>query len=98
MRRYPNYQSRQNVTTTQRPLRRSPGRNKAAEIITENANLRESPDVSGEIIREVTLGEKLILRDTPPVGAWYKVFDAETGQEGWLHGNTFKIVAAQRQR
>ena len=65
-----------------------------AEIIVENANLRESANASSEIIREVTLGERLVMSASQPVGAWYKVFDAKTRREGWLHGNTFKISDA----
>ena len=64
-----------------------------AEIIVENANLRESANASSEIIREVTLGERLVMSASQPVGVWYKVFDAKTRREGWLHGNTFKVVA-----
>jgi hypothetical protein len=63
-----------------------------AEIIVENANLREAPNASSAVIREVALGEKLALGNSRRVGPWYQVVDEETGREGWLHGNTFKIV------
>ncbi len=66
-----------------------------AEIISANANLHESPNASSKIIRKVTLTEKLVLSNSQPVGAWYKVLDTKTGREGWLHGNTFKIASTQ---
>ena len=67
-----------------------------AEITTKNANLRESPNLSSPVIRTVALGEKLVLADAEPVGAWYKVLDSKTKNECWLHGNTFKVVPAKK--
>lgn len=69
-----------------------------AEIITESANLREFPSTSSSIIREVAIGERLILADAEYVGAWYKVIDPKTKNEGWLHGNTFKFVSVEKKR
>lgn len=63
-----------------------------ALVITENANLRESPTVYSGSIREVGLNEKLLLIQEEPMGPWYKVFDSKTKIEGWLHGNTIEIV------
>ena len=73
-------------------------KNNLAQIITDSANLRESPNASSSIIREVALDEKLVLADAEPIGAWYKVIDAKTKSEGWLHGNTFKIVTVQKKQ
>jgi Domain of unknown function (DUF4852)/Bacterial SH3 domain len=66
-----------------------------AEIIVENANLRESPNATSNVIREVALGERFVLIDSQPVGAWYSVIDRKTKKEGWLHGNTFKVMTAR---
>jgi uncharacterized protein YgiM (DUF1202 family) len=77
----------QNQTKQSKPM---------AEIITEKANLRESPDSSSAIIREVVMGEKLTMSDKHPIGAWYKVVDVDIGSEGWLHGNTIKIVKVRK--
>jgi hypothetical protein len=63
-----------------------------AEIITTAASLRESPNIRGNVIREVSLGEQLILSDEESVGNWYKVIDKESQTEGWLHKTTFKII------
>lgn len=81
----------------QKPSKNQTKQNKpTAEIITENANLRESSNASSEVIREVAFGERFFLSDSQPVGAWYKVVDVKTRKEGWLHGNTFKIVTGNK--
>jgi Bacterial SH3 domain len=66
-----------------------------AKIIVKKANLRSEPNANSEVIREVGLGEKLVLVTEDSVGVWYKVLDLKTNSQGWLHGNNFKIIKAK---
>jgi hypothetical protein len=63
-----------------------------AEITVTAASLRETPNINGNVIREVSLKEQLILANEEPQGNWYKVVDKESQSEGWLHKTTFKII------
>ena len=63
-----------------------------AEITVTTASLRETPNINGTVIREVSLKEQLILANEEPQGNWYKVVDKESQSEGWLHKTTFKVI------
>lgn len=81
----------------------------AAIVKVEQANLRDRPGKSGSVVRTVNQGDLLTLIDATPVGPWYRVRDAKSDSEGWIHGNTIALLrttefapldppAAQRQR
>ena len=63
-------------------------RNKPAEVISENANLRKTSDQTGEVIIELPQGTTVkVLKQK---GAWFLVQAA--AEQGWLHGNTIKLI------
>ena len=51
-------------------------------------------DPDSEVIRKVSIGEKLTLVAEESTGKWHRVLDAKTNSEGWLNGYRFKIVKA----
>jgi Bacterial SH3 domain len=78
-----------------RNLEKSNANSSFAKIIVKKGNLRSEPNANSEVIREVGLGEKLVLVTEDSVGVWYKVLDLKTNSQGWLHGNNFKIIKAK---
>lgn len=59
---------------------------KSAMVITENANLRDTPNSAGTVIQTVAEGESVeVLKQK---GAWFYVLS--NGQKGWMHGNTIR--------
>ena len=66
-----------------------------AQII-KKSNLMTEANPRSEIIRKVTVGEKLVLVSEESTGVWYRVLDLKTNSEGWLNGNHFKIVKARK--
>jgi hypothetical protein len=67
-----------------------------AQIIVRKANLMSEANSNSEIIRQVLLGEKLVLCADKPVRSWYRVIDSQTNTKAWLNGNNFKIVKAKK--
>ncbi len=67
---------------------------KSVQIISENANVRESPFPVSPVIQTFAKGVRLFLADEEPVGAWYQVLIPDSNQTGWLHGDTIKILKA----
>lgn len=58
-----------------------------ATVITENANLRTSPNISSDVVTTVPQGAAVhIIRQTGP---WFYV--RWESQRGWLHGNTIEF-------
>ncbi len=58
-----------------------------ATVISENANLRVGPSMTGELIMTIPQGSSVkILRQTGP---WFRVSFGST--KGWLHGNTIEF-------
>lgn len=76
---------------TPRPLvSASPGNSKSATVISENANLRDTPATSGKVIQMVPEGASVeVIRQK---GAWFYV--SSSGQKGWLHGNMLRYENA----
>lgn len=60
---------------------------RTATVISEIANLRESPSQTGEIKQEIPVGTKVKVLDQK--GAWYVVRIED--QVGWIHGNTIRF-------
>lgn len=59
-----------------------------AVVISENANLRQTPDSNGEVIEMLAENTKTeVIRQK---GAWFYVRAA--GKTGWLHGNTIRLA------
>jgi hypothetical protein len=67
-----------------------------AKIIVNKSKLMSESNSNSEIIREVTLGEKLVLVSEEPVGIWYQVLDSKTNSQVWLNGNHFKIIKVKK--
>jgi hypothetical protein len=64
----------------------------AAIVRAEKANLRRSASISGGVVAVVSKGTLLSLVDATPVGPWYRVREAKTDSEGWVHGNTIALL------
>lgn len=60
---------------------------RTATVITERANLRESPSQEGVVKQEIAIGSPIKVLDQK--GAWYVVRIGDL--VGWLHGNTFRF-------
>jgi hypothetical protein len=67
-----------------------------AKIIVEKSKLMSQSNSNSKIIREVTLGERLVLVSDEPVGIWYPVRDSKTNSQGWLNSNHFKIIKVKK--
>lgn len=59
---------------------------RTATVISESANLRETPDSNGTVIQELPEGSE--LRIVKQKSAWF--FVKYGSQSGWVHGNTIK--------
>lgn len=65
-----------------------------AIVISENANLRQTPDANGEVIEMLAENTKTeVIRQK---GAWFYVRAA--GKTGWLHGNTIRLAGGRSQQ
>lgn len=60
---------------------------RAATVISERANLRDTPSAAGEVKREVAIGTSVKVLDRK--GAWYVVRIEDS--VGWMHGNTIRF-------
>ncbi len=60
---------------------------RTAIVISERANLRETPSQTGEAKQEVAVGTSIKVLDRK--GAWYVVRIDDL--VGWIHGNTFRF-------
>jgi hypothetical protein len=65
-----------------------------AVVKAVRANLREHPNKSAAVLREVRQGDVLTLVSSSPVGPWYNVRHKDTRVEGWIHGNSIVITNA----
>jgi len=64
-----------------------------AVVISEYANLRQTPDANGEVIEMLAENTKTeVIRQK---GAWFYVRAA--GKTGWLHGNTIRLAGRRPQ-
>ncbi len=68
--------------------------NETAVVKAVRANLRDHPNMSASVVREIRQGDVLTLVSSSPVGPWYNVRHKETGAEGWIHGNNIVITNA----
>lgn len=66
-----------------------------ALIVSQNANLRDAPSKSSNIIGVVIQENMVVLLDRESKDGWYNVIDIETSKEGWLHQSTLKITLAK---
>jgi hypothetical protein len=60
---------------------------RTATVISERANLRETPAQASEVKQEVAVGTNIKVLDRK--GAWYVVRIDDS--VGWMHGNTFRF-------
>ena len=62
-------------------------KSRVATVISENANIRLTPDANGDVVDTLEYGATVeILKQK---GAWFQVRYA--GTTGWLHGNTIRL-------
>lgn len=82
------------ASTEQKPVAKSNSSDEkmVAQIITENANIREAPFANSPIIQKIEKGARLFLADAEPTGAWYQVFLPDSDIAGWLYGSTVKLL------
>jgi len=66
-----------------------------AQIITQNANVRESPSTDSRVLKKTAKGTRFLLADSEPNGGWYQVFISHAKETGWLHGNTIKLITVK---
>lgn len=66
-----------------------------AQVIAQNANVRESPTTNSRVIQNAAKGTRFIVADAEPTGSWYQVFIPNTIEIGWLHGNTIKLITVE---
>lgn len=67
-----------------------------AQIVVKNTNLLRKPDINGDVVREVSFGEKFIMIVQQALGNWYYVMDLETNSRGWLYIRDAKIVQLEK--
>jgi hypothetical protein len=60
---------------------------RTATVISERANLRETPAQASDVKQEVAVGTSIKVLDRK--GAWYVVRIDDS--VGWMHGNTFRF-------
>ena len=60
---------------------------RTATVVSERANLRETPSQTGEVKQEVAVGTNIKVLDQK--GVWYVVRIEDS--VGWMHGNTFRF-------
>ncbi len=58
---------------------------------TTKANLRERPDTTSAVIKELKQGEVLALISRTPLGPWSNVIHVRSSTEGWINGNTIRV-------
>jgi hypothetical protein len=63
-----------------------------AVVKVVRANLRDHPNKSAAVLREIRQGDVLTLVSSSPVGPWYNVRHKDTGAEGWIHGNSIVLT------
>ena len=55
-----------------------------AFVTALKANIREEPNRTSAILKEVTRGEVLALVEREPTGTWYHVIHVDSAVEGWI--------------
>jgi uncharacterized protein YgiM (DUF1202 family) len=55
-----------------------------AFVVAPKANIREEPNKSSPVLKEVVRGEALSLIEREPTGTWYRVIHVESAIEGWI--------------
>jgi hypothetical protein len=65
---------------------------KNAIVISENANLRKTPNQNGEVAQ--TIAEGTNVEVFKQRGAWFYVHS--NGNTGWLHGNTIRLTGKEK--
>lgn len=65
-------------------------KSQTATVISENANIRLTPDTFGEVLETMEYGSTVeVVRQKGP---WFQVkFDGTTG---WMHGNTIRLTSS----
>ncbi len=55
-----------------------------AFVVAQRANIREEPNTSSRILKQVERGEVLALLERAPVSTWYKIIHVDSAVEGWV--------------
>ncbi len=62
-----------------------------AAVVVSPSVIRETANAAGKVILTVKRGVFLSLVDRQPTDNWYKVVQAESGDEGWIDGRSVVI-------
>ncbi len=60
-------------------------------VVVKDGAIRETTGLKGKILSNVKRGAFLSLVDKVPSANWYKVVEADTGNEGWIDGRFIVI-------
>lgn len=66
-----------------------------AQIIVKKTNLMSKANSNSKIIRQLVLGEKLVLTGKK-LGTWHQVFDSKSNSQGFLNRKNFKVVKTNK--
>lgn len=64
-----------------------------AQITAVKANLRSLPDANAPVLRTAERGEKFQIIEDIEKDGWFNIVDADTQEDYWLRGSTFKILS-----
>jgi hypothetical protein len=64
-----------------------------AQITAVKANLRSLPDANAPVLRIAERGEKFQLIEDIEQDGWFNIVDADTQEDYWIRGSTFKILS-----
>jgi hypothetical protein len=67
-------------------------------VVVSKANLREEPNTSSRVIRQLQNGEIVVLISGVPTGSWYNVIHVDSSEEGWINNSTIKIKYTERRK
>jgi hypothetical protein len=65
-----------------------------AFVVALKASMREEPNASSRVLREMERGEALALMEREPSGTWYKVIHVDSAVEGWVDEKSVVIKLA----
>lgn len=63
-------------------------------ITTAQGNLRETPDLNGNILDVLKINTQLFVYSAELTNDFYKVIDISNDQEGWIHKNLIRLAKA----
>lgn len=61
-------------------------------LTTKQANLREAPDKTSEVLDQLKANSQLFIYSIETTDEYYNVIDIATDQEGWIHKSLIKLT------